>query len=108
MEDRGRELRPCGWDILGRSRSGADGHFARAGDEAVTILVGDVGGTHARFALVDVDADPWRIEKRLSLDEDFRSFADAIRAGIERLGAKPEAASIAVAGPVSKGAVTFT
>jgi glucokinase len=74
----------------------------------VTILVGDVGGTHARFALVDVAADPWRIDYRLSLDTDFRSFADAVRAGLERLGTKPEAASIAVAGPVAKGTVSFT
>jgi glucokinase len=74
----------------------------------VTILVGDVGGTHARFALVDVDADPWRIESRLSLETDFRSFADAVGTGVEQLGTRPDAASIAVAGPVSRGAVTFT
>jgi glucokinase len=74
----------------------------------VTILVGDVGGTHARFAIVDVSADPWRIDNRLSLDTDFRTFADAVRAGLERLGAKPDAASIAVAGPVARGSVSFT
>ena len=74
----------------------------------MTVLVGDVGGTHARFAIVDVSTDPWRIDNRLSLDDSFRSFAEAMRAGIERLGARPEAVSIAVAGPVSNGAVSFT
>lgn len=74
----------------------------------MTILVGDVGGTHARFAIVDVSPEPWRIESRLSLDEAFPSFADAMRAGIKGLGTKPDAVSIAVAGPVTDGTVSFT
>lgn len=74
----------------------------------MTIFVGDVGGTHARFAVVDVATDPWQIGNRLSLDTNFRSFSDAVRAGIERLGDKPDAASIAVAGPITKGTVSFT
>jgi len=72
------------------------------------VMVGDVGGTHARFALVDTSANPWRIDHRISLDDDFKSFADAVRAGVEKMGAHPDAASIAVAGPVTRGVVDFT
>lgn len=74
----------------------------------MTVLVGDVGGTHARFATVDVSAKPWRIGDRLTLDEDFPSFADAVRAGLARIGDKPDAVAIAVAGPVTAGTVSFT
>lgn len=75
------------------------------------ILVGDVGGTHARFAIVDVSGPPpWRIEKRLDLDQGFPSFAEAIKTYIERSGVAdvPWSAAIAVAGPVTAGSAQFT
>jgi glucokinase len=72
------------------------------------ILVGDVGGTHARFAIVDVSAKPWKVAEPVVLDADFPSFRDAVRTGLEELGSRPDAASIAVAGPVTAGTVTFT
>jgi glucokinase len=72
------------------------------------ILVGDVGGTHARFVIVDVSAKPWKIGAPVVIDADLPSFTDAVRAGLDKLGSKPDAASIAVAGPVTAGAVTFT
>jgi glucokinase len=72
------------------------------------VLVGDVGGTHARFAIVDVSAKPWTIGEPVVLDADFPSFSDAVRAGLDKLGSRPDSAAIAVAGPVTAGAVTFT
>jgi glucokinase len=72
------------------------------------ILVGDVGGTHARFAVVDVSNSQWRITRRLDLETDFALFEDAVRACLDRVGSSPSAASIAVAGPVTSGSVSFT
>ena len=51
------------------------------------ILVGDVGGTHARFAVVEpVEGGPWRILHRLDLAERFATFDDALRSYLERAG----------------------
>jgi glucokinase len=75
------------------------------------ILVGDVGGTHARFAVVEPsDAGPWRILHRLDLAEQFATFNDALRNYIERAGLTPlpRLAAIAVAGPVANGSARFT
>jgi glucokinase len=75
------------------------------------ILVGDVGGTHARFAVVELSrAGPWRILQRLDLAEPFATFNDALRSYFERAGVTPlpRLAAIAVAGPVSAGAARFT
>lgn len=71
------------------------------------VLVGDIGGTNARFAIVDVSSKPWKIGRAVSI-EDAGSFTDTIGAGLAKIGAKPDAVSIAVAGPVTKGEVTFT
>jgi glucokinase len=75
------------------------------------ILVGDVGGTHARFAVVEPsDAGPWRILHRLDLAERLATFNDALRSYLERAGVTPlpRLAAIAVAGPVAAGTARFT
>jgi glucokinase len=75
------------------------------------ILVGDVGGTHARFAVVEPSgAGPWRILHRLDLAEPFATFKDALRSYLERAGVTPlpPLAAIAVAGPVTAGTARFT
>jgi glucokinase len=75
------------------------------------ILVGDVGGTHARFAVVEPsDVGPWRILSRLDLAEPFATFNDALRTYLERAGVRPlpPIAAIAVAGPVAAGTARFT
>jgi glucokinase len=75
------------------------------------ILVGDVGGTHARFALVEPSGTgPWRILQRLDLAERFATFYDALRSYLERAGVTPlpRLAAIAVAGPVVAGTARFT
>lgn len=72
------------------------------------MLVGDVGGTHARFAVVETD--PFRVTDQLELDaDDFESFDATLAAYLGYLGLKrPRAAAIGVAGPVTAGRVTFT
>jgi glucokinase len=75
------------------------------------ILVGDVGGTHARFAVVEPSSvGPWRVQQRLDLAEPFPTFNDALRSYLERaaLTAPPPIAAIAVAGPVEAGTARFT
>lgn len=75
------------------------------------ILVGDVGGTHARFAIAEPSAvGSWRILQKLDLAERFPTFKDALRNYLERAGVSPlpPIAAIAVAGPVAGGSVRFT
>jgi len=75
------------------------------------ILVGDVGGTHARFAQVDIPAaGTWRIHARQDLAGAFPTFEDALRRYFEQMpqAARPGTAAIAVAGPVSAGSARFT
>ncbi len=75
------------------------------------ILVGDVGGTHARFAIVEpFGGRPWAIVHRLDLTEPFVTFGDALRNYLEHSGVTsvPRLAAIAVAGPVSAGTARFT
>ncbi len=75
-----------------------------------SVLVGDVGGTHARFAVVDRSRKSWTIGHRTDLEEQFPQFADALRAYLERAGLEhmPKAAAIAIAGPVTEGSVKLT
>lgn len=74
------------------------------------ILVGDVGGTHSRFAVVDPQATPWRIENALDLEGDHANFAEALKSYLDRAGLSsvPKSISVAVAGPVTTGTVTLT
>lgn len=76
-----------------------------------TILVGDIGGTHARFAIVDAAGSAlWRVRQRQDFDQNFPTFSAALRSYAERAGiaAVPAAAAIAVAGPVTEGKARFT
>lgn len=76
-----------------------------------SILVGDVGGTHARFAVVDVsEPGVLRIGHRLDLQQEFPTFSAALRSYTEQCGLSslPSSAAIAVAGPVTEGRVRFT
>jgi len=75
------------------------------------ILAGDVGGTHARFALVEpAGSAAWQVLQRLDLAERFATFDAALRSYLERSGVSPlpRRAAIAVAGPVAAGAARFT
>jgi glucokinase len=74
-------------------------------------VVGDVGGTHARFGLADLSRPVLEIERPLTfLCADHESGHAALRAYLDRLGmtSLPPAVAIAVAGPVVDGAMSFT
>jgi len=74
-------------------------------------VVGDVGGTHARFGLADLARAELEIEQpQTLLCADYESGHAALTAYLDRLGvsALPGAVAIAVAGPVVEGAMSFT
>jgi glucokinase len=72
------------------------------------LLVGDVGGTNARFALVEPPANvPDRVE--ILKNDAFPSLAAAIGAYLESQGgARPNRAAIDIAGPVTGDHVKLT
>jgi glucokinase len=74
-------------------------------------LVGDIGGTNARFAVAEHTSGRPRLTgfKNL-LCQDYPSVEEAIAAyfGGQPAERRPSTAVIAVAGPVTDGAITFT
>jgi glucokinase len=72
-------------------------------------LVADVGGTNARFALVETDGDRRRL---IALEHfacaGFPSFEAALAAYLDRVGAAPHRGVVAVAGAVRGNSVHFT
>lgn len=78
-------------------------------DEAKLALVGDIGGTHARFALVDPGAAPAALREVAVLrTADFPDLEAACAHYLARTGARPRRAALAVAGPVGGDAVRLT
>jgi glucokinase len=73
-------------------------------------MVGDVGGTNARFALAEVDGGTIRLEEPVTLKAaDYKTGEDAVCAFLDKVdGKRPKFAVIAAAGPVKAGAVAFT
>jgi len=81
----------------------------RDGEEALRfpVLIGDVGGTNARFAIVEspiLEAG----EPRIVRTAEYGTIDDAIRAILDRGGVRPNSAVIAVAGPVDGDAIALT
>jgi glucokinase len=77
----------------------------------LTGLVGDVGGTNARFALAHLQGGAIRLDEPVVLAAaDYGAGVDAVRAFLDRLapGQRPALAVIAAAGPISHGEVVFT
>ena len=73
----------------------------------MTGLVGDLGGTNARFALVEDGGAPSRIKAYAA--KDYASPEDAIEAYLKDTGAaRPAKVVLAVAGPITAGAMCFT
>lgn len=71
-------------------------------------LVADVGGTNARFAIVEGPGQP-PAQLQVLHSDDFPAFQDALRHYLADAGAnRPRAAVIAVAGPVTSDQVRFT
>jgi glucokinase len=76
----------------------------------VFCLVGDIGGTNARFAVAGLGAGRPQLNQPLSvLCADFATATDAIDHYLARAGlSRPPLAAIAVAGPIENGAVQST
>jgi glucokinase len=76
-----------------------------------SILAGDIGGTHARFAIVDRgESARWRLHDGLDLSDGFASFEETLRHYLNRIEPRrvPEVIALAVAGPVVGGRVSLT
>lgn len=72
------------------------------------LLVGDIGGTNARFALADPDGPGFSRELTLSCD-DYETAEQGIADYLKRSGCeKPDVICLAAAGPVVNGRVRFT
>jgi glucokinase len=72
-------------------------------------LIGDIGGTNARFALTDLAAPgPQILHEETFTDAAFGSLGDAARHYLDTLGAKPRRASLAVAAPITPGKIELT
>lgn len=68
------------------------------------LLVGDIGGTNGRFAVVSGDSlGPEHVG--VEPGDDHESFEGAVAAYLEKLGRSPQRAAFAVAGPVTDGRV---
>ena len=73
-----------------------------------TVLVGDIGGTNARFAMASLTGPGYESE-RVLLCENFLSAELAIQQYLEEVSAPPvKSACLAVAGPVAGGEATLT
>jgi glucokinase len=72
------------------------------------ILVGDIGGTNARFAVIE-HAGAATGEPQIVHTADFATIDDAIRAAVlQRLGVQPRSALLAIAGPVIGDEIPLT
>ena len=75
---------------------------------AATLLIGDIGGTNARFALADPKRPGFTDEHTLKC-ADFASADDAIKDYLKEVGAKaPDVICLAAAGPIVEQRVRFT
>ena len=75
----------------------------------LTLLVGDVGGTNARFALAR------RIDGQIALERhqsfpahEHPTFLGGVKAYLDGCDVKPTGGVLAVAGPVTDGAIDLT
>jgi len=74
-----------------------------------TLLVGDVGGTNARFALARMEGGQIVLDHHESFPaEQYPTFLSGVKAFIDGCGTRPSGGVIAVAGPVEDGAIDLT
>lgn len=69
-------------------------------------LIGDIGGTNTRLALVAEGRQWQRLESYRN--DDYASLEEIVAAYLETTGAAPDAAAFAVAGPVRGGEAALT
>jgi glucokinase len=76
---------------------------------AKLALIGDIGGTNARFALTDLAAErPQVVNEQTFTDKGFHSLGEAARHYLDEVGATPERAALAVASPITGDEITLT
>lgn len=75
-----------------------------------SILVGDIGGTHARFAILERTGPVSRLRDWSDPPAPFADFEQALSQYLGGIGNErvPDVIALAVAGPVVGGAVTLT
>lgn len=79
-----------------------------AGDLQFPVLIGDIGGTNARLALL-TDAAARAIDFPNLHTADYRTIDDAIRAAVDKHApARPRSIMLAVAGPVNGDEIPLT
>jgi glucokinase len=72
-------------------------------------LIGDIGGTNARFALTDLASpQPQTLQEQTLGDTDFHSLQEAAQHYLDATGADPRSAVLAVASPISGDEITLT
>ena len=74
-------------------------------------LVGDIGGTNARFAISERHDGKTKLAHFMSLEvADYKDCYDALKFYFSQIGGRPELdfTVVAVAGPVKDGAIKFT
>ncbi len=73
------------------------------------VLVADIGGTNARFALAETENGAIALrEVKKFRAEDFETIRDAAAAYLQSADAAPASACFAVAGPVTDESIEFT
>jgi hypothetical protein len=72
------------------------------------ILMGDIGGTNARFSvLVDAYAEPKQFPNLHAAD--FKTIDDAIKQGVlDKTSVRPRSAVLAIAGPINGDEIPLT
>lgn len=77
-------------------------------EERMRVLAGDVGGTNARLALVEVSEGRAEIEVRRDFEtESYPGLAAVVREFLSALGERPARATIGVACPLQDGRCRF-
>lgn len=74
-----------------------------------SVLVADIGGTHARFAVAHLDAGQLTLTDTQDLAaEEFSSLAAAAKTYLAHIDEAPQTACFAVAAPVDRQEIEFT
>lgn len=78
-------------------------------DSQRVILAGDVGGTHARLALIQARGEDFSIlTEKIYPSHDYSKLEDVVADFLKQNSTKPELAGIGVAGPVRDGKCVAT
>jgi glucokinase len=71
------------------------------------VLVADIGGTNARFALIETPADDYRLVSQIATAS-VPGVAEGIAGAIAAAGMRPRTAIMAIAGPIDGDVVDLT